>query len=96
MDHSDDSQVVKLFERIKSENDGKLDVCVNNAYAGKENFYQMFRHLALDKNDSKILLIRQKNNRCQIVLFQLKKYLYFWFLIFVLISVENCRMLPTK
>ena len=60
MDHSDDSQVVKLFERIKSENDGKLDVCVNNAYAGKENFYQMFRHLALDKNDSKILLIRQK------------------------------------
>ena len=38
MDHSDDSQVVKLFERIKSENDGKLDVCVNNAYAGKEIF----------------------------------------------------------
>jgi len=34
VDHSDDSQVVKLFERIKSENDGKLDVCVNNAYAG--------------------------------------------------------------
>merc|ERR1712088_1032759 len=33
VDHSDDSQVVKLFERIKSENDGKLDVCVNNAYA---------------------------------------------------------------
>ena len=53
MDHSDDSQVVKLFERIKSENDGKLDVCVNNAYAGKEIFIKcLSRHLTLDKNGS--------------------------------------------
>ena len=83
MDHSDDSQVVKLFERIKSENDGKLDVCVNNAYAGKENFYQMFRHLALDKNDSSKLLIRQKSTtpNCPI---SIKKKLIF-ILIFIII-----------
>ena len=34
MDHSDDGQVEKLFERIKAENSGRLDVLVNNAYAG--------------------------------------------------------------
>ena len=34
MDHSDDDQVGKLFERIKTENNGRLDVLVNNAYAG--------------------------------------------------------------
>ena len=34
MDHSDDGQVEKLFERIKAENSGWLDVLVNNAYAG--------------------------------------------------------------
>ena len=34
VDHSDDNQVERLFERIKTENDGRLDVCVNNAYAG--------------------------------------------------------------
>merc|ERR1712223_1958103 len=34
VDHSDDDQVCKLFERIKTENNGRLDVLVNNAYAG--------------------------------------------------------------
>ena len=34
MDHSDDGQVEKLFETIKVENSGRLDVLVNNAYAG--------------------------------------------------------------
>ena len=34
VDHSDDDQVGKLFERIKTENNGRLDVLVNNAYAG--------------------------------------------------------------
>merc|ERR1712020_539667 len=34
VDHSDDGQVEKLFERIKAENSGRLDVLVNNAYAG--------------------------------------------------------------
>ena len=34
MDHSNDSDVEKLFERIKNENNGRLDVLVNNAYAG--------------------------------------------------------------
>merc|ERR1712002_982044 len=34
VDHSDDAQVEKLFERIKAENSGRLDVLVNNAYAG--------------------------------------------------------------
>jgi len=34
MDHSVDSEVDKLFERIKGEQSGRLDVLVNNAYAG--------------------------------------------------------------
>merc|ERR1719384_99797 len=34
VDHSNDEEVAKLFERIKDENDGRLDVLVNNAYAG--------------------------------------------------------------
>ena len=34
VDHSNDSDVEKLFERIKNENNGRLDVLVNNAYAG--------------------------------------------------------------
>ena len=36
VDHSDDEQVIKLFERIKTENKGRLDVLINNAYAGVE------------------------------------------------------------
>ena len=34
VDHSNDVEVAGLFERIKEENNGKLDVLVNNAYAG--------------------------------------------------------------
>eukprot|EP00095_Tigriopus_kingsejongensis_P001972 maker-scaffold886_size84816-snap-gene-0.30 protein:Tk01972 transcript:maker-scaffold886_size84816-snap-gene-0.30-mRNA-1 annotation:"dehydrogenase reductase sdr family member 1" len=34
MDHGNDQQVEELFQRIKQEQDGKLDVLVNNAYAG--------------------------------------------------------------
>ena len=34
VDHSDDSQVVELFERIRREQKGRLDVLVNNVYAG--------------------------------------------------------------
>merc|ERR1712165_568281 len=34
VDHSNDVEVAGLFERIKEENDGRLDVLVNNAYAG--------------------------------------------------------------
>lgn len=33
VDHSQDDQVEKLFEKIKKEQQGKLDVLVNNAYA---------------------------------------------------------------
>ena len=29
-----DEEVESLFERIKREQDGRLDICVNNAYAG--------------------------------------------------------------
>ena len=39
MDHGVDSDVVKLFERIKSEQNGKLDVLVNNAYAGVNTIF---------------------------------------------------------
>jgi NAD(P)-dependent dehydrogenase (short-subunit alcohol dehydrogenase family) len=34
VDHSDDAQVRELFERIAAEQAGRLDVLVNNAYAG--------------------------------------------------------------
>jgi NAD(P)-dependent dehydrogenase (short-subunit alcohol dehydrogenase family) len=34
VDHSDDEQVNMLFQRIQSEQDGKLDLLVNNAYSG--------------------------------------------------------------
>ena len=34
MDHAKDDDVESLFERIKREQNGKLDICVNNAYAG--------------------------------------------------------------
>lgn len=34
VDHSDDDQVNALFDRIQVEQDGRLDLLVNNAYAG--------------------------------------------------------------
>ena len=34
VDHSDDDQVQKLFNRISTETNGRLDILVNNAYAG--------------------------------------------------------------
>jgi len=39
MDHGVDADVEKLFERIKSEQNGKLDVLVNNAYAGVNTIF---------------------------------------------------------
>jgi len=39
MDHGVDSEVEKLFERIKKEQNGKLDVLVNNAYAGVNTIF---------------------------------------------------------
>ena len=34
VDHADDSQVFKLFDRIRSEQNGRLDILVNNVYSG--------------------------------------------------------------
>ena len=34
VDHSNDKEVEALFQRIKTEQNGKLDLLVNNAYAG--------------------------------------------------------------
>lgn len=34
VDHSDDDQIKAIFDRIQAEQDGRLDVLVNNAYAG--------------------------------------------------------------
>ena len=34
VDHSKDEQVEALFNKIKTENNGRLDILVNNAYAG--------------------------------------------------------------
>jgi len=32
-DHTKDDEVEKLFQRVTSEQDGKLDLLVNNAYS---------------------------------------------------------------
>jgi len=39
MDHSNDSEVEKLFHRIGQEQAGRLDVLVNNAYAGVNTIF---------------------------------------------------------
>ena len=39
VDHSNDEQVEALFDQIKTENNGRLDVLVNNAYAGVETIF---------------------------------------------------------
>lgn len=39
MDHGVDSDVENLFEKIKTEQNGKLDVLVNNAYAGVNTIF---------------------------------------------------------
>jgi len=39
MDHGIDADVEKLFERISSEQSGKLDILVNNAYAGVNTIF---------------------------------------------------------
>merc|ERR1719192_2846325 len=51
VDHSNDGKVEALFEKVGTENNGRLDVLVNNAYAGvdllfksmwmKKKFYDM-------------------------------------------------------
>ena len=40
MDHSVDCEVEKLFQKINSEQSGKLDVLVNNAYAGVSTIFE--------------------------------------------------------
>ncbi|TRY76411.1 hypothetical protein TCAL_00032 [Tigriopus californicus] len=39
MDHGNDAEVEQLFERIQREQNGKLDVLVNNAYAGVNTIF---------------------------------------------------------
>ena len=34
VDHAVDQEVEQLFQRVKVENNGRLDILVNNAYAG--------------------------------------------------------------
>ena len=49
LDHSDDKQVNDLFEKVKKDSKGQLDILVNNAYAGvdmifshsKNKFYEL-------------------------------------------------------
>ncbi|MEA5472069.1 SDR family NAD(P)-dependent oxidoreductase [Spirulina sp. 06S082] len=42
VDHSDDKQIRQLFERIDEEQEGKLDILVNNAYAGGQTLLDSF------------------------------------------------------
>jgi dehydrogenase/reductase SDR family protein 1 len=39
-DHSNPENVKELFERLKSENNGQLDILVNNAYAGVDFIFE--------------------------------------------------------
>lgn len=34
VDHEDDSQISGLFQKIQNEQNGRLDILVNNAYKG--------------------------------------------------------------
>jgi NAD(P)-dependent dehydrogenase (short-subunit alcohol dehydrogenase family) len=38
VDHANDSQVKALFEKVDKENNGQLDILVNNVYAAVEVF----------------------------------------------------------
>uniref|UniRef100_A0A914CKT0 Uncharacterized protein n=1 Tax=Acrobeloides nanus TaxID=290746 RepID=A0A914CKT0_9BILA len=37
VDHSDNAQVKKLFEKVANENNGQLDILVNNAFSGADS-----------------------------------------------------------
>jgi NAD(P)-dependent dehydrogenase (short-subunit alcohol dehydrogenase family) len=34
VDHEDSTQIANLFQKIQQEQDGRLDILVNNAYKG--------------------------------------------------------------
>ena len=41
-DHNNDNDVQKLFERVESENDGRLDIFVNNAWGAVDSMFDNF------------------------------------------------------
>ena len=43
VDHSNDNEVEALFEKVKNENNGRLDVLVNNAYAGVDMIFSSLK-----------------------------------------------------
>lgn len=43
VDHSDDSQVANLFARIRREQKGRLDILVNNVYAGVDALSEHYK-----------------------------------------------------
>ena len=43
MDHSNDTEVEKLFSRINDDENGQLDLLVNNAYAGVHMISQQIK-----------------------------------------------------
>ncbi|VUZ49704.1 unnamed protein product [Hymenolepis diminuta] len=43
VDHSDDSQVANLFTRIRREQKGRLDILVNNVYAGVDTLAEHYK-----------------------------------------------------
>ena len=56
VDHSNDKEVEALFQRIKTEQKGQLDLLVNNAYAGVH---------AISSNQVKLLPITFKSHPLQ-------------------------------
>lgn len=52
MDHSDEAQITALFDRIRREQQGRLDVLVNNAYAAVP-FLMEYSHKRFYETDHK-------------------------------------------
>jgi dehydrogenase/reductase SDR family protein 1 len=40
VDHEDDHQIADLFQRIEDEQNGRLDILVNNAYKGVQTIFE--------------------------------------------------------
>ncbi|VDL64565.1 unnamed protein product [Hymenolepis diminuta] len=67
VDHSDDSQVANLFTRIRREQKGRLDILVNNVYAGgdalAEHYKQQRSYWELGSDESPGVLWDSVNRR---------------------------------
>ena len=64
-DHSKDDDVQKLFDRVKAEQDGRLDVLVNNAYSAisVRSAFNIIKYISSSKSDILLHAKRTKINK---------------------------------